>query len=285
MPALGAFYHGPHFFILLEEASETLGSYLKSDGTRFNHQQLWKQVQGLADGLAHLHGTNKAMICYHRDLKPENILIVRETMKIADFGLLQFKAPGPFGDSNGSGVNSVFDSRAYAAPAREDGRYTRAMDVWSLGAIISEIATFDLQGKEGVQRYRAERKQDMETERDFASLRFHNYGRMKHSVRNKHQKLRDKVERCQDPEKIDSFQQQFFREPFFKMVEEMLWDGIEGCPPARVIAPRLSRLQYLADNPQTPGQENIWRDLAEGMLTSNPSNSNCRLQVKSSPNA
>lgn len=283
MPALGAFTHGSHFFILFEEASETLGSYLQSDGTSLRPEELWKQVQGLAEGLSHLHGTNHdGQIAYHRDLKPENILIVRKVMKIADFGLLELKSPGPLGDSGSMGHGN-FDTRVYAAPQRADGKYTRSMDVWSLGAIISEIATFDLQKKEGVQEYRSDRKQDVEEGRNLFSAIFHNNGHMKQSVRDRHIKLRDKVNRSmqrQNREEIDPFQQHFFRDAFFKMVQEMLWDGDQGCPSANEVAHRLSKLRELAQFDEPIVTKNIWQALANRTLANSPTNANCRLQVK-----
>ncbi|XHF98271.1 hypothetical protein AWENTII_001831 [Aspergillus wentii] len=287
MPALGAFSHGKHFFILFEEASETLGTYLKSDGTSFRPQELWKQVQGLAEGLAHLHGKDNDRIAYHRDLKPANILIVRGTMKISDFGLLQFKSPGPIGDSNPSIADDIFDSRAYVAPQSKDGRYTRPMDVWSLGAIISEIATFDLEKKEGVQQYRSERKQDMEEGQNYALMRFHNKGKMKISVRERHKKLHDKVKRSMRPqnrEEIDHFQQKFLTESFFGLVEEMLWDGDGGCPSAEAVATRLQELYYHAltprgpDRPSTSPEGDIWEDIEGRRLIDSPLNANCRLR-------
>lgn len=290
MPALGAFSHGLYFFILFEEASETLGTYLKSGGTLFRPEQLWEQVQGLAEGLAHLHGQRQhhGTIAYHKDLKPENILIVRKVMKIADFGLLEFRSPGPLSDSGPSGVNSTFDTRAYAAPESGDGLYTRSMDVWSLGAIISEIATFELQKREGVRRYRDERMKDMEEGKNLLSRRFHNYGRVKPSVLAKLEELRSIVNprmQRQTGENIDLFQQQFFREPFFKMLKEMFWDGDEGCPSASDVAHRLKRLHSQAlQHPGDPLMD-IWADVTSGALTNRVSRANCRLQVKPLPSS
>jgi serine/threonine protein kinase len=162
MPILGAFQHGDIFFFLMEKAEETLGRYLRSKGTTFTPKELWEQVQGLAAGLASLHeGAFGSPVTYHKDLKPANILIVGKVMKISDFGLAEFKIVGPIvRDSRGSGVPDEHGYRPYAAPASAGSRYTRSSDVWSLGAIMSEIATFDIQKKDEVGRYRKDRRME-----------------------------------------------------------------------------------------------------------------------------
>ncbi|PLN84781.1 protein kinase-like protein [Aspergillus taichungensis] len=250
MPALGAFTHGNHFFILFEEATETLGNYLQSDGRRFTPEELWNQVLGVSEGLAHLHGIGKNQFAYHRDLKPENILIVRGVMKIADFGLAQFEDRSTRTISSYPGQDPGH-SEIYKAPENDDRTYTRAMDVWSLGAIISEIATFDLQKKEGIDRYRSERLKDIEEEGWgwLSSKRFHNNGRMKESVRQKHRELRDRVDQSKDSRnraELHPFQRRFFTDSFFTLMEEMLWDRNEPCPSSMTVAACLYELYYRA---------------------------------------
>ena len=252
MPALGAFTHGNYFFILFEEATETLGQYLQSDGQRFTPRELWKQVHGVAEGLAHLHGIGNNLFAYHRDLKPENILIVHDMMKIADFGLAQFQDSSTHAISNYPGQDPGH-SEIYKAPENDDRTYTRAMDVWSLGAIISEIATFDLQKKEGIDRYRSERLQDIEEEGWgwLSSKRFHNNGRMKESVRQKHRELRHRVDQSrqsQNRAELHPFQQHFFTDSFFTLMQAMLWDGNEPCPSSETVACCLHNLYTQASN-------------------------------------
>ena len=252
MPALGAFTHGNYFFILFEEATETLGEYLQSDGQRFTPRELWKQIHGVAEGLAHLHGIGNNLFAYHRDLKPENILIVHDMMKIADFGLAQFQDSSTHAISNYPGQDPGH-SEIYKAPENDDRTYTRAMDVWSLGAIISEIATFDLQKKEGIDRYRSERLQDIEEEGWgwLSSKRFHNNGRMKESVRQKHRELRHRVDQSrqsQNRAELHPFQQHFFTDSFFTLMQAMLWDGNEPCPSSETVACCLHNLYTQASN-------------------------------------
>jgi serine/threonine protein kinase len=225
MTALGAFQHGDIFFILMEEAEETLDEYLKGEGTTFKPNELWKQVRGLAAGLGSLHaGGPNSITLYHMDLKPANILIVRKIMKISDFGLLQFKKVGPtVGDSRHSGVPDGHGHRPYASPST--GMYTRESDVWSLGAVISEIATFDIQKKKGVEEYRTDRLMEPEPGSNFGTYNFHKQGKLKNCVKERHLVLEARVDRSRRPqnrEPLDPFQEQFFTTAFFPYVEIML---------------------------------------------------------------
>merc|ERR1712217_512943 len=81
----------------------------------------------------------------HRDLKPSNILIDSQCrMKLADFGLA--RSVGENGDIANSGENTMTDyvaTRWYRAPEILLGssRYTRGVDLWSLGCIFGELLT------------------------------------------------------------------------------------------------------------------------------------------------
>lgn len=85
-------------------------------------------------GLRHAHGMN----IVHRDIKPEKILV--ETLspfkiRIADFGEAKEDVH----------LKSFCGTRPYMAPEiwlnqpdKKPIRYTKAVDIWSLGAVISE---------------------------------------------------------------------------------------------------------------------------------------------------
>jgi len=62
----------------------SLHDYLsKGQGVIYKSSDLWRQVQGLAEGINTLHNLYQGTkIAYHQDLKPANILIVRGIMKI-----------------------------------------------------------------------------------------------------------------------------------------------------------------------------------------------------------
>ncbi|MCJ1377410.1 hypothetical protein MMC17_000505 [Xylographa soralifera] len=71
----------------------------------------------------------------HRDLKPENILLVDKdlTVKIADFGLAKIIGEESF-------TTTLCGTPSYVAPEilenSKHRRYTRAVDVWSLGVVL-----------------------------------------------------------------------------------------------------------------------------------------------------
>ncbi|KAJ5020983.1 kinase-like domain-containing protein, partial [Bipolaris maydis] len=117
MPALGAYWHGSYFFILQEEAEQSLHDYLKDPSDTFEPQELWTQMQGIAEGLSMLHNLYKdTKIAYHQDLKPANILIVKRKLKIADFGLLELRPVALPGDTDMTGIPNNHVTGFYAAP-------------------------------------------------------------------------------------------------------------------------------------------------------------------------
>lgn len=71
----------------------------------------------------------------HRDIKPENILLVDKelTVKLADFGLAKIIGEESF-------TATLCGTPSYVAPEILEGsthrRYTRAVDVWSLGVVL-----------------------------------------------------------------------------------------------------------------------------------------------------
>ena len=103
---------------------------------------LQAQLQGLADGIRHIHHT---LSCAHMDLKPENILVHfschgQYTWEISDFGISSMKDS----DQERKAIDSHNTSRggttAYLPPERQTG--TQAMqrsDMWSYGCTMLEI--------------------------------------------------------------------------------------------------------------------------------------------------
>ena len=86
-------------------------------------------------GLKYIHSAN----VIHRDLKPSNILLNGNCeLKICDFGL----ARGVFPDENADLTEYVV-TRWYRAPEIMLGcmKYTKDVDVWSLGCIFAEMMT------------------------------------------------------------------------------------------------------------------------------------------------
>ncbi|KAK7727697.1 serine/threonine protein kinase [Botryosphaeria dothidea] len=85
----------------------------------------------LFQGVKYLHERN----IVHRDIKPENILLVDKNLKIklADFGLAKIIGEESF-------TTTLCGTPSYVAPeileSSNHRRYTRAVDVWSLGVVL-----------------------------------------------------------------------------------------------------------------------------------------------------
>ncbi|XP_069597447.1 protein kinase C delta type-like isoform X2 [Ranitomeya imitator] len=109
----------------LEALIETYGS-LNIDNVRFYTAEI-------VCGLQFLHGHN----IVHRDIKPDNIMLDADGhIRIIDLGLAQ---DGVTSSNNISGVTGTFH---FMAPEvlRKRG-YGTAVDWWSLGIVVSEMAT------------------------------------------------------------------------------------------------------------------------------------------------
>ncbi|KAL1595314.1 hypothetical protein SLS60_010005 [Paraconiothyrium brasiliense] len=221
MVALGAYWHGNQFFILQEEAEQSLHDYLQGEGEEFESDELWKQMKGVADGLATLHKLYKGTkIAYHQDLKPANILILKRRLKIADFGLLEFKPISLDDDTGSTGIPNAHNTGYYAAPRQ--GKYTRDSDIWSLGCIMSELATCDIQGRDSVKSYKEARIADGSSGKD--TPRFFSGQLVKDSVLKTHNLLYNYV-RSEVPAGRTAmsmqFQKNFYTKDFFDLMNSM----------------------------------------------------------------
>jgi serine/threonine protein kinase len=215
MVALGAYWHGNQFFILQEEAELSLHHYLKGEGDEFESEELWKQMKGVADGLTILHKLYKGTrIAYHQDLKPANILIMKRRLKIADFGLLELKPVSLPDDAGSTGVLNSHNTGYYAAPRQ--GKYTRDSDIWSLGCIMSELATCDIQGRHEVENYKEARIANSPSGKD--TPRFFSGQVVKDTVLKRHSLLCSYVQSDAAP---TQFQKEFYTKEFFGLLNSM----------------------------------------------------------------
>ncbi|KAH6614310.1 kinase-like domain-containing protein [Boeremia exigua] len=241
MLALGAYQHGPQFFILMEEADHTLADYLKGTGAKYESRELWKQMLGVTDGLASLHNFRRGtQIGYHRDMKPANILIVRRVFKIADFGLLEFE---PVASSTGaSGVVHNYNTGYYAPPRQR--RYTRDGDIWSLGCIISEMANVDILGRSEYDKYRSARIGGKHMPSFFLEQT------VKDAVLDRHTLLQNSVQsgtRLRGGAATVRFQQRFYTRDFFALLNAMFRvPSKTPVPDARTVARTIDALHRAA---------------------------------------
>ncbi|KAE8452617.1 hypothetical protein EG329_013876 [Mollisiaceae sp. DMI_Dod_QoI] len=284
MPALAAFEHGrDYFFILFELAESTLYKFLAGDGPSFTTQELWNQVHGLASGLAYLHGisvegdqqNNGRMI--HRDLKPANVLIVGGVMKIADFGFASYKPWPTTTDSRATESSLHQGINNYSPPPSDEA--CEKYDVYSLGAIMSEIACFDIGKESRVAQYRQNRFDDALGEQHNRSRRFYYYERndMKISVTEEHSSLLKVVrEESKHPHTtLHPWQEFFFQPALFDMIGNMLHESKSRRPKAADVADMLREFATRADidiaqNVDDRTEHYMVKDWVETLITSPP---------------
>lgn len=131
------FYYKEHMCIVTELLRDNLyrfSKYNRDEETElyFTLPRLQATARQVLTGLRFLHSLG----LIHSDLKPENILIQsysRCAVKIIDFGSSCFLTDN---------LSSYVQSRCYRAPEVILGcKYDSGIDIWSLGAILAELAT------------------------------------------------------------------------------------------------------------------------------------------------
>ena len=140
-----------------------------------------KQCAGIARGLLSIHRPANAGLGTvnrlkpldawmqqqygrHGDIKPENILWFKEpplgTLKISDFGLTRFHRLGAESHTNAA---MVAMSPTYRPPETDIGRnLNQLFDIWTLGCLYADFATWMLLGWQGVESFSDNRFRDGE---------------------------------------------------------------------------------------------------------------------------
>lgn len=119
----------------------------------------------LCSAVAHVHNFSQSkldlqLIGLHHDLRPRNVLVSDGRFILADFGISTLKPV-----SANSETPFKHGSDDYLAPECEDwdngfqaGNVHRSADIWSLGCILAEVATYMAWGPQGVERFREARR-------------------------------------------------------------------------------------------------------------------------------
>lgn len=126
-----------HEVYIIQELMQTdLHRVIQTQHLTEDHVQYF--VYQTLRGLKMIHGSN----VIHRDLKPSNLLINANCdLKICDFGLARSSDEGGENSNGQSGMTEYVATRWYRAPEvmLTAAKYSKAMDVWSVGCILGEL--------------------------------------------------------------------------------------------------------------------------------------------------
>ncbi|KAF2805603.1 uncharacterized protein BDZ99DRAFT_574504 [Mytilinidion resinicola] len=257
MKALAAFSHRGKFHIVFPLADSTLERALMDTFPGMDAKSIWNAILDMIHALDHLHGEDSSTI--HSDLKPTNILVRDGRFLLADFGSLLLihqilkRVQGP---------------RDYSPP--ESGIESTAYDIWSLAAMLLEVAVSDLQKWDALRSFRTERR----TEDDpfTGSENFHKNGHLKGAVRAKFKELLKLVEQSKsgDGGKLSLWQERFYTDKFFDLLDDMFKPKgqRDKRPSAGEVALSLKDLICEASNAEEQPQlkPDIWRCYRGGVL-------------------
>ena len=129
-------FEGQHYFSMKLIEGGSLAQRLRADVKNFALRDRVRLLATVARAVHHAHQRG----VMHRDLKPGNILLDAEGQPhVTDFGLAKHVE----GDSQLTHSGAVVGTPSYMAPeqARGSKGITTAVDVFSLGAMLYELAT------------------------------------------------------------------------------------------------------------------------------------------------
>lgn len=132
---LDVLWDSPRLYLVLEAADTDLREHLDTCPDATHPANVKSYLYQALAGVAHAH----AHCVMHRDIKPQNLLLHRASglVQVADFGLARSVAPPA------RAYTSEVVTLVYRAPELLLGRaaYGSAVDVWSLGCVMAELAT------------------------------------------------------------------------------------------------------------------------------------------------
>ena len=155
---------------------------------------------GLASALETVHNCSLedgddsfTVVGYHHDIRPQNILVRANDFVLTDFGLAKMSE-----DDASSGTPYKAGFGEYAAPECLDDIFIhqhvgRTIDIWSLGAMMVDIASFIEGGAEGKNESVRMRKEEGPPPLK-SNTRFHAHGNLKTGVKKHIQSLESNPE-------------------------------------------------------------------------------------------
>lgn len=132
---------------------------------------LYRSIYEFVSSISYLHRDAGGMVTAHHDLKPRNILMVKDKLKIADFGHSHLR---PIIEGSATDGISGLGTYEYQPPEywNQDGsraqvKHGRAFDVWAVGCILIELVTLVVDDWQSamVKMFRDERKDNANRDR------------------------------------------------------------------------------------------------------------------------
>ncbi|KAK6836917.1 serine/threonine protein kinase [Apiospora arundinis] len=178
---LGSFKQNQKCVVILELApGGSLKDFLvktRRPKSRQELRQLWGSLINLLNALLHLHNLapgSRTIGCAHRDIKLENILVFPKSadsvydfsLKLTDFDtstnvqVFSSTSEGRQDHDGGRTYCAPEASRIHARNEREVLTVPLTSDVWSLGAVFSEVIVWLAEDFEGIEAFEQRRKEE-----------------------------------------------------------------------------------------------------------------------------
>ncbi|KAM7021728.1 cyclin-dependent kinase-like 2 [Passerculus sandwichensis] len=122
------------WYLVFEFVDHTMLNDLEDSPNGLDFERVRKYLFQIMRAIAFCHSHN----IIHRDIKPENILVSQSgVVKLCDFGFARPLA------TSGEAYTDYVATRWYRAPELlvGDSKYGRPVDVWAVGALITEMLT------------------------------------------------------------------------------------------------------------------------------------------------
>ncbi|KAL9036137.1 MAG: hypothetical protein Q9180_004472 [Flavoplaca navasiana] len=214
----GSFVRWGTYNIILEYADRgTLDDYLRTTAepkTAVEIECFWGNFLASMGGLVQIHGTPpihepasdepNILLGRHHDIQPSNILVMSKghnlpynyNFKIADLGLAHFKRY--ISSLNNDTDNDRYGMSTYALEKRHL-LVPQSADIWSMGCVYSEVATWVTEGSAKLLEYRRRRQKEIAKKLGIASLeedRFHHGSKILETVDEIHDEIKRISRRC-----------------------------------------------------------------------------------------